>query len=232
MMNALAGDVGSAAVDRFEHRRLIAEIRSRHHAQPADHPRAQIAYHIPVEILHEQHIDPARILHQLHAAGVDDQLVVFDVRIFLLEYLARAIEEQAVRHLHDVGLMKDGDFLAMPAGGVAEGEAGDAHARIFGGDLDAGDDAGDDFVFDAAIEAFGIFTNDDQIDVVEARLDAGEISHRPDGGIQVQLLAKLHIDGLKPLADRRSDRPFEADLMLLNGGERALRENTAFRFDA
>ena len=82
--------------------------------------------------------------------------------------LAGAVEEQAVGHLHDVGLVEDGDLFAMAAGGVAEGVAGDARAGGAAGDFQAGDDAGDDFVFDAAVKAFGVFADDDHVDAFDS----------------------------------------------------------------
>ena len=108
-----------------------------HDAQAADQAGAEVADQVAVEVLHQQHVEAGRVLHQLHAAGVDDQLLVLDVRVLVLVDAAGAAEEQAVGHLHDVGLVEDGDLLPVAARGVAEGEAGDARAGRLGGDLEA-----------------------------------------------------------------------------------------------
>ena len=151
--------------------------------------------------------------------------VVFDVGIFFLVNLAGAIEEEAIGHLHDVGLVENGDLFAMPTRGVTESVARDARAGGFAGDFQAGDDAGDDFVFDAAVEAFGVFADDDHVDAFVAGFDPAQAANRPHRGVKIQLLAKLHVDRFESLADRRGDRAFERDFVGGDGGERALREN-------
>ena len=81
---ALAGDVGRRAVDGLEDRRVVADVGAGHDAQAADQAGAQVADDVAVEVLHQQHVEARRVLHQLHAAGVDDHLVVLDVGILLL----------------------------------------------------------------------------------------------------------------------------------------------------
>ena len=47
---------------------------------------------------------------------------------------------------------------------ILECELGDARRAFFGDDLDALDDAGDDFVLEADVFALGVFADDDQVD--------------------------------------------------------------------
>ena len=56
-------------------------------------------------------------------------------------------------------------------------------------------------------------------------LTPGKASHGPNRGIEIQLLAKLHVDGGETLAHRRGDRAFQRDLMCRDGGQRALRQD-------
>ena len=79
--DALAGDVGRAAVHRLEHADLDAEVRRRHDAEPADQPGAQVRHDVAVEVRHQQHVELRRVHHQVHAGGVDDPLVADDVGI-------------------------------------------------------------------------------------------------------------------------------------------------------
>ena len=51
-----------------------------------------------------QHVELLGVHHQVHARGVDDPLVVRDVRV-LARDAPDALEEQAVAQLHDVGLV-------------------------------------------------------------------------------------------------------------------------------
>lgn len=213
------GDVRGRAMDGFEDGRFITDVAAGDNAQAADQSGAQIAHEIAIEIFHQQDIEMHRILYEFHAAGVDDDFLVIDVGIFLFVNLPGAIQEKAVGQLHDVGFVEDGDFLAMPSRGVAKGIARDARAGGPAGDFEAGDDAGDDLIFDAAVEAFGVFANDHHVDIFIARLDARHAAHRPDGGVEIQLLAKLHVDGFEPFANGCGDRAFEGDFRLPNRGD-------------
>ena len=66
-----------------------------------------------------------RTTHQLHARVVDDDLLVLQVGVALRD-LAAALDEQAVRALHDVGLVHRGDRLAAVLARVLERKLGDA----------------------------------------------------------------------------------------------------------
>ena len=81
-------------------------------------------------------------------------------------------------------------------------------------DFEAGDDTGDDFVFDAAVKPFGVLANDDQIDVFKSRFDAGEIPHGANGGIKIEFLAQLDVDGFEAAPDGGGDGAFECDFVL------------------
>ncbi len=102
--DAFAGDVGRAAVDGFEDGAVGAEVGRAHDAKAADEAGAQVRDDVAVQVRHHQHVEPFRVQHELHAGGVDDALVVGDVR-----KLARdgpdALEKQSVAELHDVGLV-------------------------------------------------------------------------------------------------------------------------------
>ena len=153
---------------RFEDGALVSEVRARHQAQSADERCAQIGDDVAVKILQQQHVVLVGIHDQLHASVVHDVLAVGDLGI-LLRDVARAADEQAVRQLHDVGLVDGVNLLAMHAARVLEGEPGDARGSLFGDDLQALDHAGHDFMLDARVQSLGIFANDDQIDAGVAR---------------------------------------------------------------
>ena len=62
---------------------------------------------------------------QMHAGRVHDPLVVCDVAMKFGD-LARALEEQAVTELHDVGFMNSGDAFATVAPRVIKRKTSDA----------------------------------------------------------------------------------------------------------
>ena len=98
---------------------------------------------------------------------------------------AAAAEKQPVAHLHDVGLVEDGDLAAPPAGGIAKGPAGNPRAGGLGGHLQAHDHVVGNLVLGAAVKPFGVFAHEDEVDVFKAGLDAGEIQCRADGRVKV-----------------------------------------------
>ena len=115
-----------------------------------------------------QHVELLRVHHQLHARGVDDPLVVGDVDE-LARHLARALEEQAVAQLHDVGLVDRRDRLRrLFARAYSNANSRDARRRLLGDDLEALDHARDDLVLEAGVEVLGVLADDDQVDVREA----------------------------------------------------------------
>ena len=206
----------------FEDRALVAEVRARHHPQAADKCGAQIGDDVAVEILQQQHVVLVRIHHQLHAGVVDDVLAISDLGIFLRD-VARAANEQAIRQLHDVGFVDGVNLLAVMLARILKGESGNAGGSFLGDDLQALHHAGHDFVLDAGIQSFGVLADDDQIDAGIARRNRGQIANRAKVGEQFELLAQCDIDAGEAAADRRRDRPFQADTGALDGLGQLLR---------
>ena len=159
----LAGDVGRGAVDGFEDGAFVAEVGAGDEAETADEGRAEIADDVAVEILKQQRVVLVGIHDQLHAGVVDDVLAVKNLGESLGN-LARAAQKQAVGELHDVGLVDGVNLLAAVLARVVKGEFGDAGGTFFGDDLDAFNDAGNDFVLQADVFALGIFADDDEVD--------------------------------------------------------------------
>ncbi len=75
---ALARDVGRAAVHRLEHRVARADVGAGHQAEAAHQPRAQVADDVAEEVLHHQHVEAGGVERQLHAEVVDAPLLELD----------------------------------------------------------------------------------------------------------------------------------------------------------
>ena len=133
---------------------------------------------------------------------------------------AAGAQEQAVAELEDVRLVDAGDALAALAAGRFEREPGDPLGRRLGDDAQAFDDAGHDFVLQAAVEAFGVFADDDQVDVFVARRHAGHRSGRPVVGVELQLLPQLDVDAAEAGAAGRGGGAFERGVGAADRGER------------
>ena len=106
---------------RFEHRVVLADVRPGNDAEAPDETRTEVAQHVAVQVLEQENVELCRVLHEAHATRVDDDLVVVDVGEALpLVHLARASNEHAVGHLHDVGLVHDGHLLATAVARIAK----------------------------------------------------------------------------------------------------------------
>ena len=79
------------------------------------------------------------------------------------------------------------------------------------------DDAGDDFVLEADVFAFGVFADDDEIDAGPVRVETGKILDGAEVGEEVELLAQRDVDALEAAADGRGDRSLERDFVALDG---------------
>src|SRR5690606_2456701 len=123
----------------------------------------------------------------------------------------------------DVGLVDDGDLLALVSTRVLEGEAGDASGGPLRDDLDRLDHAGDDDVLEPRIQALGVFANDHEVDVFVAALDARDALDRPQVGVEVERLAQADVGTARAAAHGGRRRPLQrhaAARDLLDGGVR------------
>ena len=177
-------------MDRLEDRGLGADVGARRDAEPADQAGAQVADDVAVQVRQHQHVVQLGLLDELHAHVVDDAILELDAALVVRGDGPAALEEQPVGQLHDVGLV-DGRHLVPAVGDrVLEGVSGDPLGRGAGDDLDALGGVGADHVLDAGVQVLGVLADDDQVDVLVARLDASHRLGRSQVGVQPEGLAK------------------------------------------
>ena len=122
------GNIRRRAVDALKDRGALADIATGRQAETADQPRAEIAYDVAVEVGQNHHIEALRIGHELHAAVVDDDFLVLELRI-LLGYFAAAAQKETIAPLHDIRLVNGRNFAATLRGSVIESELCDSQSR-------------------------------------------------------------------------------------------------------
>ena len=125
----LAGDIRSGTVDSLEDGALISNVSGGGETKTTNETSAHIGENVTVKVGHDQDFVVVWSRGGDHLqAGVVKQLgIKFDVGE-LLGHVARALEEQAVRHLEDVGLVHHRDLLAAgAAGSVQEETVGHLH---------------------------------------------------------------------------------------------------------
>ena len=76
---------------------------------------------------------------------------------------------------------------------------------------DAGGRLGVRLVLDARVEVLGVLADDDDVDVLVPRADARVRLARAQAGVELELVAKRHVDRAEAGADRRRDRALERD---------------------
>ena len=195
----------------FEHRVLLAEIRAADDSETTHQAGAEIGDDVAVEVFEQQDVELLGFDHQVHAQRVDDAVVGLDVRIVGRD-LAEAVQEQAVRELHDVGLVHRGDALATHLARVLEGELRHPERGLGGDDLETLDDARHDGVLEAGVEIFGVLAHHDEVDALEPARNARQRARRTEVGVELELLAELDVDRLEALPHGCRDRSLEGDL--------------------
>ena len=106
-----------------------------------------------------------------------------------------------------------------------EGKASNTGGSFFRDDLQALDDSGHHFVFQAGVEAFGILANDDEGHVRIASRNVRQILDGAEVGVQVELLTQLDIDAGESTPTGVVTGPFNAtrvrSMDSVSDGERA-----------
>jgi hypothetical protein len=170
-------------VHRFEDCGLRADVRTGRDAEAADKAGAQIADDVAVQVRQDQHVVQLRLLDKLHAHVVDDSVLEGYPTLVLRRDRAATLQEEAVRQLHDVGLV-DGSHLAATVGHcVFEGVASDPLRGRASDYLDALGCVRADHVLDAGVQVLGVLADDDQIHVLVAGNEAWDRSDRSQIGV-------------------------------------------------
>src|SRR6185437_3400298 len=220
--DVFAGNVGGGAVDGLEDGGVGADVGSGNESQAADEGRAQVAHDVAIEVFEQQHVVLVGVHDELHAGVVDDVLAVGDLRKVSGDF-PRALEEQAVGHLHDVGLVNGVDLLPIVFARVLKGEFCDAGGTLAGDDFEGLDNSGNDFVFEADVLPFGVFADDDEIDAGVAGFQAAQVLDGAEVGIELKFFAQRHVDGGEASGNGRGDGALERKFVALDRVVKILR---------
>ena len=177
-------------MDRLEDRGLGADVGARRDAETADQPGREVADDVAVQVGQDEHVVQLGLLDELHAHVVDDAVLELDPALVLGGDGPAALEEEPVGQLHDVGLVDGRDLVPAVGDRVLEGVPGDPLRRLAGDDLDALRGIAADHVLDAGVEVLGVLADDDQVDVLVARLEALHRARRAQVGVQAERLAE------------------------------------------
>lgn len=212
----LALDVeADVAAAGLEDGHVAAHVAAGDDAGAADEGGANVGQDAAVQVGHDHDVKLLGARDGLHGGVVDNHVVDLERGVLLGDRVEGAAE-QAVGQLHDVGLVDARHLGAAVGEGEGKGELGDALRLGAGDDLEGLDDARDALVLEARVLALGVLADDAQVDVLVARLVAGDVLDEGDAGVDVELLAHGHVEALVAgPADGRVQDALEAQLVAL-----------------
>ncbi len=82
-------------------------------------------------------------------------------------------------------------------------------------------------VLDPGVDVLGVLPEDDhvhQLGMLDRRGHPGEPAHRPDAGVEIELLPERHVERAEPAADRRGERPLDGHEVVGDRPEGVVRE--------
>jgi hypothetical protein len=172
-----------------------------------------------VQVGHDHNIELLWPRDALHGGVVDNHVVGLESGVVLTDPLD-GVAEETIGKLHDVGLVDAGDLLAVVGKGKGKGELGNALRLLAGNNFERLDDARDGLVLKARVLALGVLTDDAEVDVLVARLVAGDVLEEDNGGVDVELLAESDVEGAVAGAlDGRVEDTLETELVALERGD-------------
>jgi hypothetical protein len=214
-------DVTAAGLEEGD---VAAHVASGNDTGATDETSADVGEDASVQVGHDHDVELLGARDALHRGVVDNHVVGLEGRVVLANALDRVAEE-TVSQLHDVGLVDAGDLLAVVGKGKGEGELGNALRLLAGDDLERLDDAVDRLVLEAGVLALGVLTDDAEVDVLVARLVAGDVLEQDNRGVDVELLAQGDVEGTVAGAlDGRVEDTLETELVALERGNRLAEE--------
>lgn len=194
---------------------LTAHVAAGDDTGAANQGSTNVGQDAAVQVRHDHDVELLGAGDGLHGGVVDNHVVDLEGGV-LLGGLVEGAAEQTVGQLHDVGLVNAGDLLAAVGEGKGKGELGNALGLGAGDDLERLDDAGHALVLQAGVLTLGVLTDDAQVDVLVARLVAGDVLDQRDAGVDVELLAHGDVEALVAgAADGRVEDTLEAQLVAL-----------------
>lgn len=188
----------------LENGAFVADVTRGSETKTTNQAGAHVRHDVAVEVGHDQNfvVVGRGICDDFQAGVVQNLGVELNVGEFL-GYFAGGIHEETVGHLHD-GCFVDGAYFE-PANvlGVLEGVAQDALRCLTRDEFDALDDAVDYHVLDARVFSFGVFADQDGVDVVVGGFVTFERAARADVGEEVECSSECEVEGDVTLSNWR-----------------------------
>jgi hypothetical protein len=215
----LALDVETdVTASRLEQGNVTAHIASRDNTGATDKTSTDVREDTSVQVGHNHDVELLWPGDTLHRGVVDNHVVGLESGVVLADALD-SVAKKTIGKLHDIGLVDAGNLLAVVGEGKGESELGNALRLLPGDDLERLDDAVDRLVLEARVLSLGVLTDDAEVDVLVARLVAGDVLEEDNGGIDVEFLTESDVEGAVTRAlDGRVKDTLETELVALERG--------------
>ena len=205
----LAGAARSRTVDGFEHGASIADIGAAGESDRSCDLGSDVREDIAVEVRHDDHVEGFWGIGEFCGTDIDNPMFVFDVFVFGGDFIEDFMK-QPVGQFHDIVFGKAGDFFATVGTSVLEGVADDFFGSWSGDEFQALHHVEGLAVFDARIEIFFVFANDDHVHFWVFGPNERIVAQAwTDVGIQAEGFSGRHVEGLEPTPLGCGDRCFE-----------------------
>jgi hypothetical protein len=216
----LALDVETdVTASRLEESDVAAHVASGDDTGTTDQASSDVGENTSVQVRHNHDVELLWPRDTLHGGVVDNHVVGLEGGVVLADLLD-GVAEQTVGKLHDVGLVDAGDLLAVVGQRKGKSKLGDALRLLAGDDLERLDDAVDRLVLETRVLALGVLTDDAKVDVLVARLVAGDVLEEDDGSVDVEFLAESDVEGaVTGSLDGRVEDTLETELVALEGSD-------------
>src|SRR5205807_6179547 len=254
----LVGVLGRGAVRRLEHRVDVADVPPGGHADSPDLGGDRVGEVVPVQVARGDDVEgagPGEHMLERHIGDVildqdlpgRDHTAVVLLHIgpgdrlrgeLLARHLVSPLREGALRVLHDVALVDDGDAAAAVVDREPDGLADQPLGAERAHRLEADPGILADLPLElpsheldqplrlrrpartlvADVDVLRVLAKDHDVHLLRVTHGAGdplEVADRADAGVQVELLAQRHVEAPKSAADRRRQRPFDPDDVVL-----------------
>lgn len=182
------------SASRLEHGNFPTHVATWDDSRSTDESSADVGENATVQVWRDHDVELLWARHALHASVVDNHVVGGDGGEVLADAL-HSVAEKTVCQLHDVGLVDDGDLLAVVGKGERVCEFGNALRLRAGNDLEGFDDTRNGLMFQATVFALGVLSDDAEIDVLVAGLVARDVLDQYNGSVDVEFLTKSDVEG-------------------------------------
>lgn len=208
-------------MDSFEDGALVTDVARGGETQTANETGAHVGQNITVEVGHDQDLVAVRgrVGGDLQASIVQKLGVEFNVGEIFGD-ISGGAQEETVGHLHDGGFVNNTDLLLVDITSILECVSQDPLGSSSCDELDRLDDSVNDNMFDATVFSFGIFSNQDGVDIVVGSLVALDASAGTDVCKEVECASEGQVERDMAFADGGGERALEGNVVLVDGLDR------------